>query len=82
MLQSPKTKTLADKLTERISSMLDEIKSKTMHKDEEGDGWRIKRSKTLSQLKPVKNISKNLQSFLEISSMQKEAPESFRIKGG
>ena len=81
MLQSPKTKTLADKLTERISSMLDEIKSKTMHKDEEGDGWRIK-SKTLSQLKPVKNISKNLQSFLEISSVQKEAPESFRIKGG
>ena len=82
MLQSPKTKTLADKLTERISSMLDEIKSKTMHKDEEGDGWRIKRSKTLSELKPVKNISKNLQSFLETSSMQKEAPESFRIKGG
>ena len=62
--------------------MLDEIKSKTMHKDEEGDGWRIKRSKTLSELKPVKNISKNLQSFLEISSMQKEAPESFWIKGG
>ena len=82
MLQSPKTKTLADKLTERISSMLDEIKSKTMHKDEEGDGWGIKRSKTLSELKPVKNISKNLQSFLEISSMQNEAPESFRIKGG
>ena len=33
---------------------------------------RGKRSKTLSEVKPVKNISKNLQSFLEISPMQKE----------
>ena len=33
---------------------------------------RGKRSKTLSEVKPVKNISKNLQSFLEISHMQKE----------
>ena len=36
-LKSPKTKTLADGLIERTSFMLDEIKSKTMHKDEEGD---------------------------------------------
>ena len=28
---------------------------------------RGKRSKTMSEVKPVKNISKNLQSFLEIS---------------
>ena len=28
-----------------------------------------KRSKTLSEVKPVKNISKNLQSFLEINLM-------------
>ena len=34
---------------------------------------RGKRSKTLSEVKQVKNISKNLQSFLEISSVQKEA---------
>ena len=27
------------------------------------------RSKTLSEVKPVKNVSKNLQSFLEISLM-------------
>ena len=31
-----------------------------------------KRSKTLSEVKPVENISKNLQSFLEISDVQKE----------
>ena len=33
---------------------------------------RLKRSKTLSEVKPVENISKNFKSFLEISSMQKE----------
>ena len=37
MLKSPKTKTLADGLIEITSSMLDEIESKTVHKDEEGD---------------------------------------------
>ena len=36
MLKSPKKKT-ADGLIKRTSSMLDEIESKTMHKDEEGD---------------------------------------------
>ena len=33
---------------------------------------RGKRSKTLSEVKQVKNIIKNLQSFLEISPVQKE----------
>ena len=33
---------------------------------------RGKRSKTLSEVKQVENISKNLQSFLEISPVQKE----------
>ena len=33
---------------------------------------RGKRRKTLSEVKPVENISKNLQSFLEISPVQKE----------
>ena len=37
MLKSPKTKTLADGLIKRTSSMLDEIESKTVHKAEEGD---------------------------------------------
>ena len=49
-----------------------------------------KRSKTLSKVKPVKNISKNLQSFLEISLMQKkmsaklnkiELSEEFMVMG-
>ena len=49
-----------------------------MHKDGEGDyrGWR---SKTLSEVKPVKNISTNLQSFLEISLMQKEVHLSQKL---
>ena len=33
---------------------------------------RGKRSKTVSEVKPVKNISKNLESFLEMSPVQKE----------
>ena len=37
MLKSPKTTTLADGLTEKTYSMFDEMESKTVHKDEEGD---------------------------------------------
>ena len=48
-----------------------------MHKDEEGD--RGKRSKTLIQVKPVKNISKNLQSFLDVSPVQKEVLPSHKV---
>ena len=48
--------------------MLDEIESKTVHKDKEGD--RGKRGKALSEVKPVKNISKYPQSFLEISHIK------------
>ena len=33
---------------------------------------RGKRSKTISEVRPVENISKNLQSFLVISPVQKE----------
>ena len=36
-VNSLKTKTLADGLIERTSSNLDEIKSKAVHKEEEGD---------------------------------------------
>ena len=39
--------------------MLDKIESKTVHKDKEGDQYR-KKSKTLNEVKPFKNISKNL----------------------
>ena len=49
--------------------MLDETESKIVHKDE-GD-WKRKK-KMLSEVKPVENISTNLQSFLEISPMEKE----------
>ena len=40
---------------------------------------RRKRSKTLSEVKPFKNISKNLQSFLEISHVQEEVPHSHKL---
>ena len=38
-----KDKTLADRLIDKTSSMLDEIESKTVHKDEEGDRYRKKK---------------------------------------
>ena len=49
----------------RTSSMLDDTASKTVLKDEEGD--RFRKKKTLNEVKPVENKSKNPQSFLEIS---------------
>ena len=39
--------------------------------------YRGKRSKTLSEVKPVENISKNPQSLLQVSPMQKEVTKSF-----
>ena len=41
---------------------------------------RGKRSKTLSEVKLVENISKNPQSFLEICRMQKEALLSDKLE--
>ena len=41
---------------------------------------RGKRSKTLSEVKPVENIGKNLQSFLEISPEQKEVLLSRKLR--
>ena len=78
-LKSPKTNILADGLIERISSVLDKIESKTVHKTKKVTD-RGKRSKTLSEVKLVKNISKNPQSFLEISSVQKEVPLSHKLQ--
>ena len=40
---------------------------------------RGKRTKTLSEVKPVENISKNPQSFLEISPVQKEILPSHKL---
>ena len=50
-----------------------------MHNNKEGIN-REKRSKTLSEVKPVENISKNLQSFLEISPIQKEVLLSHKLQ--
>ena len=41
---------------------------------------RGKRSKTLSEIKQVENISKNLQGFLEISPVQKEDLPSHKLR--
>ena len=60
--------------------MLDEIESKTVHKETKKVINREKRSKTLSEVKPVENISKNLQSFLEISPVQKEVLLSHKLR--
>ena len=59
--------------------MLDEIEEKLCLKMKKVIG-RGKRSKTLSEVKPVENISKNLQSFLEISPVEKEALPSHKLQ--
>ena len=59
--------------------MLDEIESKPCTKLKKVID-RGKRSKTLSEVKPVENINKNLQSFLEISPMQKEVLLSHKLR--
>ena len=41
---------------------------------------RRKRIKTLSEVKPIENISKNPQSFLEISPVQKEVLPSHKLR--
>ena len=41
---------------------------------------RGKKSKTLSEVKQVESISKNLQSFLEISPVQKEDLPSHKLR--
>ena len=41
---------------------------------------RGRRSKTLSEVRPVKTISKNLQGFLEISPLQKEVLPSLKLR--
>ena len=41
---------------------------------------RGKKSKTLSEVKPVENMSKNLQSFLEVSPVQKEVLPSHKLQ--
>ena len=57
MIKSPVTNILADGLIKTTSSMLDEIESKIMLKTKKL--FDRGKSKTLSEVKPVKNISKN-----------------------
>ena len=40
----------------------------------------IKRSNTLKEVKPVKNINKNLESFLDIPLVQKEVSPSNKLE--
>ena len=49
-----------------------------MHKDQKIID-RGKRCKTLSEVKPVKNFSNNLQNFLETSPVQKEVLPSHKL---
>ena len=57
--------------------MLDEKELKTRTKKVIN---REERSKTLREVKSVENISKNLQSFLEISPVQKEVLSSHKLR--
>ena len=59
--------------------MLDEIESKTCEKIKKVV-HRGKKSRTLSEVKPVENMSKNLQSFLKISLVQKEVLPSYKLR--
>ena len=60
--------------------MLDEIESKTVHKGKESVDRR-QRSKTMTHVKPVKNISKILsKSFLEIIPIEKEVLPSHKLE--
>ena len=76
-VKSPKTSTLADGMIKRTSSVLDEIESKAVHKDKVIH--RGKRSKTLSEVKPVEN-STNLQGFLGLIAMQNEVLPSHKLQ--
>ena len=59
--------------------MLDKIASKIVHKDKNVVNRR-ERSITLSEVKSVKNISKNLQCFVEISPEQREVLFSYKLQ--
>ena len=71
--------TLADGLTERTSSMLDEIALKLSIKMKKVIDTG-KRSKTISEVKPVKNMNENLQSFLDITPEQNEVLPSHKLQ--
>ena len=59
--------------------MLDEIESETMIMPKKVFN-RGKKSKILGEVKPVENISNNLQSFLQVSPAQKELLLSHKLQ--
>ena len=71
--------TLADRLIETTSSMLDEIALKLSIKMKKVIDTG-KRSKTISEVKPVKNMSENLQRFLDITPEQNEVLPSHKLQ--
>ena len=78
MISSPKTNAVVYGLIEGTSSMLNEINQNLCIKMKKLIN-RGKRSKTLSEVKPVESIAKYLQSFLVTSSMQKEVLPSHKL---
>ena len=78
MLKSRKTNTLAGGLIEKTSSKLDEKHQKLCITTKMID--RGKRSKTLGKAKPIENVSKNPQNFLEIRPVQKEVLPSLKLQ--
>ena len=58
--------------------MLDEIESKLCIKKKKMID-KGKTNKTMSEVKPVENVSKNPQSFLEVSFMRKEVLLSHKL---
>ena len=79
-MKSPKTNTLADGLIKTTSSILDGMTLKTVYLKMKKEIKTEKRGKTLNEVKPVKNISRNLKSFLEISIIQKEVLLSHKLQ--
>ena len=55
-------------------------KLKTVHKDKEGDWYRKKKTSKISEVKQIKNKSKNLQALLETSPLQKEVLASHKLQ--
>ena len=79
MLKSSNTNSLADEWIKVASPMLDKMESKTMHNHKKVTN-RGNRSKTLSEVEPVQNSIKNLQSFLEISPVHMQNPPSHKLQ--
>ena len=66
-----KDKDISRWVDQKNLSVLDDIESQIIHKAKKVTD-REKRSKTPSEVTPVENISKDLQSFLEVNLVQKE----------